>query len=185
MSSEFSTYIEKSSADLDINHGIYIDIFPLDGYPTKALEQKKLSFLKNFYLYQLNSAFRLPSTIKGKISISFFRLFGCHKRSAKIAAKYEALISKYSIKDTSLVCNHGTWYGKRDYISADYYGVGADATYEGVKVRVPEKCDEYLKSLYGDWRTPPPIEKQRGHHFYEICDTEKPYTYYLNKNKSK
>ena len=51
--------------------------------------------------------------------------------------------------------------------------------YEGVTVRVPEKYDEYLTALYGDWRTPPPPEKQKGHHYYEICDTEKPYTEYI------
>lgn len=82
-----------------------------------------------------------------------------------------------------MVCNHGTWYGDRHYISAEFYGDGSDAMYEGIKVRVPEKCDEYLTALYGDWRNPPPLEKQKGHHYYEIIDTERPYTEYKGQKE--
>jgi hypothetical protein len=103
-------------------------------------------------------------------------MLGYHKRSTKIVKKYEALISSYPVKGSKLICNHGTWYKSKDFINAEYYGTGSDGVYEGVKVRLPEKCDEYLTALYGDWRTPPPPEKQKGHHYYEICDTEKPYT---------
>ena len=66
-----TTYIEKSAKDLDINHGIYIDIFPLDGYPENRSEQKKLAFLKKWYKLQLASAFKLPDTLKGKLFLSF------------------------------------------------------------------------------------------------------------------
>lgn len=176
-----TTYIEKSSAHLDINHGIYIDIFPLDGFVDDVAEQKIFNFRTKFYKSQLASAFKLPATIKGKLLMSTLRLFGCHLRSAKIAEKLETHISQYPIETSSVVCNHGTWYGSRDFISAEFYGKGTEILCEGMSVRVPEKYDEYLTALYGDWRTPPPPEKQKGHHYYEVCDTEKPYTHYINK----
>lgn len=179
-----TTFIQTILEDLDMNHGIYMDIFPLDGYPETLKEQKKLASLKRHYKRQLTCAFKLPKNIslKGKISVAAFRFLGCHKRTTKILAKYEALISKYPVKGTKLICSHGTWYGERDYIPAEYYGNGAVAEYEGMKVRVPENCDAYLTCLYGDWRTPPAPEKRTGSHQCEICDTEKPYTHYL-KNK--
>ena len=37
-----TTYIEKGMAGLDINHGVYIDVFPLDGYPVELKEQRWL-----------------------------------------------------------------------------------------------------------------------------------------------
>ena len=37
---------------------------------------------------------------------------------------------------------------------------------------------EYLSKMYGDYMTPPPIEKRVGHHYTEIIDLEKPYTEY-------
>lgn len=175
-----TTYIEKSMSHLHINHGIYIDIFPLDGYPDRPDEQKKLVYLKSLYVRQLTCACSLPKTLKGKLSVSAFRLLGYHKRTAKIAEKYESYISQYPVENSKIICNHGTWYKQRDFISAEFYGKGTDIICEGIKVRVPEKLEEYLTALYGDWRTPPPLEKQKGHHYYEICDVEKSYTYYIN-----
>lgn len=181
-----TTYIEKSARKLNINHGIYIDIFPLDGYPSSGFKKMKLDFFKKYYVLAMLSGYgEKASTLKWKLAFSFFHLFGYHKRPQKILEKYEALISKYPVKESEFICNHGTWYGKRDYISSEYYGKGSEIIYEGVVATVPEKCNEYLTALYGDWRMPPPPEKQKGHHYYEVCDTEKPYTYYMNSEKNK
>ena len=94
--------------------------------------------------------FNLWTPKEGKALGIVLKALRYHKRTAKILAKYEALISKYPVKESKMVCNHGTWYGDRHYISAEFYGDGSDAMYEGIKVRVPEKCDEYLTALYGD-----------------------------------
>ena len=178
-----TTFIEPLLATHDMNHGIYMDIFPLDGYPEKPSEQKKLARMKKNYKRQLISSFNMPSTLslKGKISVAFFRMLGCHKRTVKILSKYEALISQYPVDTAKVICNHGTWYEEKDYIPKEYYGDGAEALYEGETVRVPAKLDEYLTCLYGDWRTPPPPEKRNGGHDCQMCDTQRPYTDYLPK----
>ncbi len=175
-----TTFLQTVLADLDINHGVYIDIFPLDGYPQDPKEQKKLARKKKSFKRQLNCALKMPTnlSLKGKVLIAFYKMLGCHKRTAKILEKYEACISQYSVADAERICNHGTWYGEKDYILKEYYGKGTDGVYEGLTVRVPEKTDEYLTSLYGDWRTPPPPEKQKPSHDCDICDVHKPYTAY-------
>lgn len=174
-----TTYIEKTAAELKINHGIYIDIFPLDGYPEDTEEREKLASLKKRYLRILSFNFKVKRSWKGKAAVALYKALGCHKRTAKIVAKYEALISQYPVKGAKLICNHGTWYGDRDYIAAEFYGKGSDGVFEGLKVRLPEQCEQYLQALYGDWQQLPPPEKQVGHHYYQVCDTQKPYTEYL------
>lgn len=178
-----TTFIEPLLSKRNMNHGVYMDIFPLDGYPKELSEQKKLARKKKSYWRKLNCSFNMPSNLswKGKLSVSIFRALGYHKRTEKTLAKYEAMISKYSVGDTQLICNHGTWYGERDYICKEYYGEGSFSVFEGIKVRVPEKCDEYLTALYGDWRTPPPVEKQIGSHDCDVCDTKKSYLHYCKK----
>lgn len=180
-----TTYIQSLLSNLDMNHGIYMDIFPLDGCPDSVFEQKKLVFMKKHYLRQLAAAFNMPSTLslRGKISVSIFKFLGCHKRTGKILMKYEALISKYPVNGAKIICNHGTWYGNKDFIAAEYYGGGTDGEYEGMLVRVPERVTDYLTALYGDWQTPPPYDKQIGSHFYEVCDTKKPYIEYMKKRE--
>lgn len=180
-----TTYIEKRLAPLNINHGVYIDIFPLDGYPSNRFQQKKFEFMKRNYKRHLTCALVLfeKQSLKTKILVTIRRVLGYHKRTAKTLEKYEALLLKYPVRDSEIVCNHGTWHGFRDYVRAEFYGKGIDMDFEGVKARVPEKWDDYLTALFEDWRNPPPLEKQVGHHYYEICDLEKPFTYYLRDKK--
>ena len=35
--------------------------------------------------------------------------------------------------------------------------------YEGIKIPIPADYEKYLTSLYGDWRTPPPVSKRVGY----------------------
>lgn len=180
-----TTYIEKSVKEYDINHGIYIDIFPLDGFPETHWKQKKLAFLKGEFLRRIWCGKKEARTIKWKLYSCFLRILGFHKRVFKTLRRYEAVVSRHSVAEASKICNHGSPYGEKDYIAAEYYGRGSYATFEGMKVKVPKNVDGYLTSLYGDWRTPPPPEKQKGHHYYEICDTERPFTYYTKQENRK
>ena len=178
-----TTYIEKSISNLDINHGVYIDIFPLDGYPDGKREsalleyKKKINVLKISCVYEFNP----KQSFKSKCFFMAERLLGFHKRTAKIVEKYEKLISRYPIEDSDLICNHGNWQGRLEYAPKWHYGEGAWATFEGLKVRIPENYDAYLKQKYGDWRADLPEEQQVGHHYYEIMDLKRPYTHYIEK----
>lgn len=173
-----TTYIEPLLSHFDMNHGVWMDIFPLDGYPEDEAEQERLAHKKRVYLRRSRCGYIMDRPLGGKIYAAMLRFFGFHKRTAQTLARYEALISKYPVKGSKIICNHGTWYGTRDYIAAEYYGKGSYMTFEGREVCVPEDCDKYLTALYGDWRTPPPPEKQKGTHDFEVCDIYRPYTDY-------
>ena len=113
--------------------------------------------------------------------VKLFRMFGIHKKSHKTVAKYEKMISSYKTEDSKLICNHGNWQGKLEYAPKEQYGAGIEATFEDIKVVVPEKFDEYFTQKYGDWRADLPSEKKVSHHMPMICDTENPYTEYKNQ----
>lgn len=173
-----TAYIEKTYSKIDINHGVYIDVFPLDGYPAEKSEQKKLERQKLFYKQRLSSWYDNPSLIKKllKMPLRFIT-----PNPQKTAAKYEKLISSYSTDDSAIICNHGNWQGRLEYAPKEQYGDGTTAEFEGLAVRVPEKADEYLTQKYGDWRAELPKDEQVGHHFYEVCDLNRPYTDYIEK----
>lgn len=174
-----TTYIEKASAKLPINHGIYIDVFPLDGYPRDPRVQRKLERRKKNYKRKLSCAFEAERYLIGRVICLFNKIIGCHKRTHIIAKKYEKLISCFSVHDSDLLCNHGNWQGKLEYATKWQYGDGAWVDFEGLKLRIPENYDAYLTQKYGDWRAELPSEQQVGHHYYEVVDCNNPYTKYV------
>lgn len=173
-----TTYIESSAAHRKINHGIFIDIFPLDGYPTDEKEIKRLEFYKKLYTFQLSCAYRIKRSFRGKIACAVGRLMGYHNRTAEIVGKAERLLSKYPSGTSLLWCNHGNSLSELEYAPREQYGDGALMKFEGLEVRVPERYDEYLTRKYGNWRDDIPAEQQVGHHYCTVSDPSKPYTEY-------
>ncbi|MEE0914256.1 MAG: LicD family protein [Ruminococcus sp.] len=173
-----TTYIETSSAKLPINHGIYIDIFPLDGYPEKKLKQNIFEIRKTIYKRLLSVAYQ-PNKSWKWFFIAPFRLFGINRFSNKIAKSYEKMISKYSIYKTKLLTNHGNWQGKLDYSPVEHFGDGSEGIFEGLNVRLPYNYDAYLKQKYDCYEDDLPDSKKVGHHFYTKMDCNKSYKEYV------
>lgn len=174
-----TTYIEKTCAKISMNHGVYIDVFPLDGYPEDIKAQKRLEKKKLIYKLQISSVYKSDCSLKVKILRKIFRILGIHKRTNIILSKYERLISAYPTETSKIWCNHGNWQGKLEYAPKEQYGKGSLMKFEGLDVRVPERYDEYLTQKYGDWRFDPPEKEQIGHHYYSIMDLTKPYSEYI------
>ena len=179
-----TTYIEKTVSELtSLNHGIYIDIFPIDGYPKNKLKAAIFEVRKKSYRRKLATVFKTERSLKTQILYRFYRLLGCHKRIDKIAKSYENMIKKYKIQDSDIAANHANWQGKLEYADKSQYGKGCEAYFEGLKVIIPEKYDEYLRQKYGDYTKPLPKEEQVGHHYYEVMDTEKSYLLFFQKKE--
>ena len=174
-----TTYIEKSCRNINMNHGVYIDVFPLDGYPESLKLQKKLERKKLIYKLKLSCVYDMNFSFKGKMLRKILRICGVHKRTVTILDKYEKMISSYPIDSSQIWCNHGNWQGKLEYAPKEQYGDGVMMNFEGITVRVPEKYNEYLTQKYGDWRADLPKEEQVGHHYYSVLDLSKPYTEYI------
>ena len=178
-----TTYIEKTAAAIPMNHGVFIDIFPLDGYPQGKGQQKRLEFQKRLYQSMLLCAFDFPRSGMSGILCKLYRLVGLHRRSGKIAGRLDRCLSWYPVEGSEKICNHGNWQGALEYAPCWHYGSGAEATFEGLTVRVPERFDEYLTQKYGDWRAELPPEAQKGHHDHLICDVNTPYKLKIESGK--
>lgn len=173
-----TTYIEKTMAHLPMNHGIYIDVFPLDGYPTDEREIRRLQAIKRSSMRKILCVYRSKKSLKGQLWTLAMRALGVHRRTGKILRRMDAALSAYPTADSPLICNHGNWQGSLEYAPREQYGNGATVEFEGLEVRVPEQYDAYLTQKYRDWRADLPEEQKVGHHYYELMDTGKPYTAY-------
>lgn len=176
-----TTYIEKSVKGIDMHHGVYIDVFPLDGYVNKKSSESSFERKKQLYLRLLSTSYdiKFERGIKGKVLDFLLNLTNIKMFYRVINKSFNKFLSSYKIDNSQLVCNHGNWQGRLEYAPKEQYGEGVMATFEGLSVRIPEKYDEYLTQKYGDWRADLPEDQRVGHHYYTVCDVDRPYTDYV------
>ena len=167
-----TTFIESSVSKLHINHGVFIDIFPLDFY-----NKEKFPF-KNRMLAGIEcSAFSIQVN---KAKLFFKKVISFCFSLEKAYKKREELFK--SQKEGEYIANYCGAWGEREIMPKDYFGQGGEGEFEGLKVILPEKYDLYLTHLYGNYMELPPIEKRVSHHYTDIIDLEKSYKFYTEKS---
>jgi len=174
-----TTFIETSVKNFKINHGVYIDIFPLDGITDDEFERKKHLFklkichrAKSMYWYKGNKTITLKSIIYDFV----FKIY--YRNIRNIIKSEEKLMLKYDYDYSNLVFNYCGAWGEKEITPKEWFGEGKMADFEGISVLVPQNYDAYLTKMYGDYMTLPPIEKRVGHHYCEVIDLEKSYKNY-------
>lgn len=180
-----TTYIEKGIAHIPMHHGVYIDVFPLDGYPKtesgiKAFEKRKKHFYRRRYV-------RLWPPVHRDLGLTvcscLYWVFGVFKNTAKYVKGNEDLNRSCPVQDSDLWCNYANSVRKTEYSPRWHYGTGTWGEFEGLKVRLPENYHAYLTFKYGDYMADLPAERQRPTHPYTVCDLDNPYTKYVKTGK--
>lgn len=173
-----TTFLETTLRKLNINHGVFIDVFPLDIYPDDQAEIKTLEFKKKFYLSRIKEVFYGEAgqhqSLLGKVQFVLAKI--CYPDYKKAVIKKEALLK--SVKNGAKIANHGGAWGAKEIVPAQWYGEGAPLVFEGISVRGPKEYDLWLTQVYGDYMKLPPVEKRITHHYTDAIDVEKSYKHY-------
>ena len=175
-----TTFIETSCKNLHINHGVYIDIFPLDGCPEQSKIKKYYQSIKLRQIRISNSLY-LPSQNLQSLAKNLIRRFTVlrYPNLKKTIRLQDEAYKKYSYDASESVANYGGAWGMKEIMPRSYFGKGVSGTFEGITVTLPEKYDAYLTHCYGDYMTPPPPEQQVGHHYCTVVDLNQPYQKYM------
>ena len=180
-----TTFIETMLSRLNINHGVYIDIFPLDGggsstESTCALFKKIKKYTRRISLCY----YKADRTFSEKVKYGIKKVIYCGSSISESVKMREKLYKTYDYGSSAWVANYGGGWGEREIMPRDVFGKGVQGTFEGLNVMLPENYDEYLTRLYGDYMTPPPVEKRAAHHHFTVIDLDKPYREYTNKTNN-
>ena len=175
-----TTCIKPYQQDLDIPHGLALDVLPLDYYPTNELSRKKQVIAA--LVYSLFCAQTIPEKHGGIMKLGsqvLLALVPSKKLRYKIWKKAEAEMTKYTKEESDGITElcSGPYYMKKKYPISSF----EDALwlpFEETKLPIPIGYDAYLKTAFGDYMTPPPAEKQVAHHDAVLVDLEKSYTHY-------
>lgn len=177
-----TTMIRPSQLDLDIVHGITVDIFPIDGCPSGKLARR--SQLYHALIYQLFCTQIVPENhgklihFAGKAILGILRTKGLRYRIWKSAEKR---MSKYRIADCRYItelCAGPKYmynqYPKEAFEEAVYFD------FDDTKMPIPVGYDVYLKTAFGDYMCLPPEEERKPSH-ESFIDTEHSYLMYKGK----
>lgn len=175
-----TTCIKPYQQDLDIPHGLALDVLPLDYYPANGLSRKKQVIAA--LVYSLFCAQTIPEKHGGMMkwgSQALLALVPSKKLRYKIWKKAETEMTKYTEEESDGITElcSGPYYMKKKYPISSF----EDALwlpFEETELPIPVGYDAYLKTAFGDYMTPPPVEKQVAHHDAVLIDLEKSYTHY-------
>ena len=175
-----TTCIKPYQQDLDIPHGLALDVLPLDYYPANELSRKKQVIAA--LVYSLFCAQTIPEKHGGIMKLgsqALLALVPSKKLRYKIWKKAEVEMTKYTKEESDGITElcSGPYYMKKKYPISSF----DDALwlpFEETELPIPVGYDAYLKTAFGDYMTPPPVEKQVAHHDAVLIDLEKSYTHY-------
>lgn len=175
-----TTSMEKHLKHIKCHYGICMDVFPLIGVPNskmKKIIQKIEILIYRFFRYE---RYLLNRNIDGAGIFRF--VYGIFPKSFKKYFSDVLLtdICKYDIDKSD------EWVeflsGKYDEmkLKRDIYGKGKLMKFEDIYIIIPEKYDDYLSEMYGDYMVLPKEEDRVGHGD-AIIDFDRSYEYYWDK----
>ena len=174
-----TTFIKSYQKDLDINHGLQLDVLPLDGCPTGwRRKTQKLWAL----LYSLFIVGKAP-TNHGKLVQwgGKLLLMLAKPKSWRYAIWHlcEKKMSQYPIEDCDYITElcSGPHYMQNEY-PREIFREAIRVPFEGKMMPIPVGYDAYLRMAFGDYMQLPPKEKQVCHHEFEHIDMDNSYKIY-------
>lgn len=171
-----TTLVENQ--DPPFKRGIYLDIFPLCGLGnTKKDAQKRLAFISKLRFVLM---MRIMEIRKERKWYKNFLIYLVKKIPSVFLYNYflkfiHSYMLNYDFNDFNYVGNPVATWGIKEIMPREYFGTPTLYSFANISVYGPEKPDEYLTQLYGNWRELPPPEKQKSHHGFLYLNLEKSY----------
>ena len=183
-----TTFIKKNLVNSDINHGLKIEILPLDACP-KGRIARRIQILWALIFCLFNRAF-IPKhkgklvEFLGKVALKIFKSYKIRYKLWRFAEKRMTAV-QISEKTEYLTELCVTYKYLKNKYPKSIFEKSVKLNFEGMKVNAPVGYDEYLSIAFGDYMTPPPIEEQVIKHLPAFVDMDNSYLNYKGIQYSK
>ncbi len=178
-----TTFVKTYQQDLDIVHGIAVDVFPLDVAPTGKNQQKLQKLWAMVYALFCEQV--VPETHGGLITTGskiLLGLFHSRKSRYRVWRFAEKRMIQYNASESPWVtelCVGPKYMGNRYH--KEWFAKAQMVPFEDVQMPVPQGYDHYLRQVFGDYMQRPPESMQKPHHDAVFIDSTAPYTKYRGR----
>lgn len=175
-------FMEKLVKDLDMHHGLYIDIFPFDNIQLDTSRGRRqiwaLRTLDSFFKYRIPARYESlepgSERNKAKLKYNLVKIFPVSK--ARLEAWILKIMTKFNDEDTEYVAdlaNPASGILENFMMRRETIHDSIDWDFEGHKFPVARAYDEVLTRAYGDYMQPPDV-KISHHNIIQIDLGERP-----------
>lgn len=157
------------------NHGMYLDIFPMDNvqlYDVDEIFQKEKMLL-------IENSTNMRRSHSNLIAADIERVTNTPERNPdEVYDEFYRNAIKHNNEETEYVCTYvfAPYGWKKVTWPRNLFGTPKEFDFYGVKVMIPEHSEEILKIQYGDYMKYPPIEDRGTWHSDILVDPDRPYT---------
>lgn len=179
----FCKIMEKNSTILERRKtpcvlGLFVDVFPIDGFPDPSSDEAK-HFIASFgkqrkMLSEVSShenlldiAFLFSKFQLKKAVNALNNKINRKKIRKSLLKEMEDAPYNYPFDSQSDVVVREFPDAKRPF-KKDWLAPYVLCDFEDIKVRIPNNCDAYLKSLYGDYMQLPPLHERISAHMEDM-----------------
>lgn len=164
--------LEESGNRYNVNMGIYVDIFPMDGLGNTPEEAAK-NLNKTRFNRELLVAANWKKFSRSKTRAIYYEpirlAFFCMSRGSSFKKLIRRVESRYDMegfdKKEFVGCVCGS-YRNREIVPRETFAETVDMPFEDTSFKCPKGYDIYLSSIYGDYMKLPPEDKRVSHHTF-------------------
>ena len=151
-----TAFVQNAFKGLNVNKGVYIDVFPIDFYPNNKI-QKIFIRTREFLL-----SARISTRIHYDEKQPLWRIIS-RAISIFLAPSWEKAVKTRSrlyagVQPTENIIIIGAKPSERG-IPAKWFEDSVNVPFEGLSVKCPICSDQYLKHIYGDYKNYDPVHE--------------------------
>lgn len=183
ISDESTTFIKERQCDLDISHGVRLEILPLDGCPSSAVKRKLQIIWALIHQIYMNQ--EAPTSkgklfeLLGKIMLAVVPTWKLRYKLAKLAEKH---MSKYPFSDCEKVTELcARWQYMCNEYPKEAFTEAVWKSFEGESMPIPKGYEVYLTMAFGNYMQLPPEEARVPKHDAVLIDVNHSYKQYKNR----
>ncbi len=170
-----TTGTSKAFANLDMNHGLYLDIFPMDDID-----------ISTYYQDQAIVKERAISITQVMKTMSANHDKDLSEQRAQLRSDFDAIelvAQKDNGKGLTYASNRTTaFYGPEKLLwKKDWFAGVLDVPFENIMIKVPCGWNEILSTHYGDWAQLPPVAERGQWHSSCVFNPKIAYCELLKK----
>ena len=161
------SYVDEGNyPDCRLNHGLFIDVFVLDGYP----DSKPRRLIHDIFAFAAHASDVMSGKCINKPVLDPIQKL----LVLNIKVMHRLMDMMLDHEDSELLLNRCVEW---DYTKRRVFDDVIDMEFEGRQFMMPKEWDLMLTDYFGDYMTPPPEDERVGHHIrgHRLCDTPKLY----------